>query len=53
MNSIGAAKRSQFLLLPAEVALDLIDGRRDTGDAKQIAQLLGGEIADADRSSFA
>jgi hypothetical protein len=37
MNSTGPAKRSQFRLLPAEVALDLIDGRGDTGDAQQIA----------------
>lgn len=53
MNATGVAERSELRLLPARVALDLINGRRDAGDAEQIAKLLGGEIAHADRASFA
>jgi hypothetical protein len=51
--SSGVAERSEFRLLPAGVALHLINGRRNTGYSKQIGQLLHRKIAHADRASFA
>lgn len=53
MNSAGVAERSEPRLLPARVALHLINGWRDTGYGKQIGQLPGREIADAYRASLA
>jgi len=53
MNSSGVAERSEFRLLPARVALHLINGGRNTGYSKQIGQLLRRKIAHADRASFA
>jgi len=53
MNSSGVAERSEFRLLPAGVALHLINGGRNTGYSKQIGQLLRRKIAHADRASFA
>jgi hypothetical protein len=53
MNPAGAAERSEPRLLPARVALHLINGWRDTGYGKQIGQLPGREIADAYRAGFA
>jgi len=53
MNSIGAAERSEFRLLPAGVALHLINSWRNTGYGKQIRELLGRKIADTYCASFA
>jgi hypothetical protein len=53
MNSIGAAERSELGLLPAGVALHLINSWRNTGYSKQIGQLLGRKIAYAYCVSFA
>lgn len=53
MNPAGAAERSELRLLPARVALHLINGWRDTGYGKQIGQLPGREIADAYRAGLA
>jgi len=55
MNSSGDVEwqNAEFRLLPAGVALHLINGGRNTGYSKQIGQLLRRKVAHADRASFA
>jgi hypothetical protein len=45
MNSNGVAERYEFRLLPAEVALHLINSRGNTGYSNQVGQLLRRKIA--------
>jgi hypothetical protein len=53
MNSNGVAERYEFRLLPAEVALHLINSRGNTGYSNQVGQLLRRKIAHPYGASFA
>jgi hypothetical protein len=53
MDALRPAKLAELILLPNRVALHLVDCWWHTCDSEQILQLLAGEIAHANGTSFA
>jgi hypothetical protein len=53
VNAGGAAQVADLGLLPARVALDLVDGRKHARDGDQGLQLSAGEVAHADGAGLA
>lgn len=53
MDALGLAKLAELVLLPNRVALHLVDCWWHACDSEQILQLLAGEIAHANGTSFA
>ena len=53
VDALRPAKLAELVLLPNRVALHLVDCWWHTCDSEQILQLLAGEIAHANGTSFA